>query len=70
MYVEASTELSYTYSIALGRRIAKPGRCRTSRAVCVAREPQPGRDYVALVSPDPLQRRPRSGEGNIVLRAT
>jgi hypothetical protein len=57
-------------AIAVGRRISKPGRRRTCRAVRVAREPSPGRNYVALVSPDPPQRRPHSAEGNIVLRAT
>ena len=47
---EASTNSSDACSRALGSRLAKPGRCRTSRAVRVAREPSTGRNYVALTT--------------------
>jgi hypothetical protein len=50
-------------SVALGSRLAKPGRCRTSRAVRVAREPSTGPKYVALVSPDPPATAPTVGRG-------
>jgi hypothetical protein len=70
MYVEASTELKRCALDRVGPLDPptwpvwhQPRRARGSRAV---NRP----NYVALVSPDPLQRRAHSAEGNIVLSAT
>jgi hypothetical protein len=69
-YVTASTELKPRALDRGGTPNRQEQRCRTSRAVRMAREPSPGRNCVALVRPRPLQLRPDSAEGNTVLRAT
>ena len=50
-------------SIALGRRIAKPGRCRTSHAVRVAREPSTGPKLCCAGKPRSPATAPTFGRG-------